>query len=434
MGCFKDLRVDGVSDCDLVGGVDIENEGGVVVNEGNDDRGRKWGVIVEVVGNDCEVKIEDHGKNNESGARVENGEVVFRIRGNDCEVKVEDHFGLKDESGVGVDNGEVDVRDVGTEHDYMVEEDDCGLLVMKESDIALHGELLVESESIDMGLVAGIGADEAEFGESKETGIKSEETLKKELADFKIKLSSLVVAEPKKNMLQEKISFKSIFEFGSVSHIVSGRLESFETLEKKKEKTEEELELKRKSEMLRQEGAAKLKEKLKRKERAKTREALKSTRQNAEKAQMRAMLRTQREAEPMENESIFSLHDQLGKITKDTHPISEYLGDIKGPTPNRVNANDAINKDTLLENVARDHTITWKQMEIPQTVARLETIGIFLANAAHINFKVFQLDVQSAFLNGELDEEVYVKHPLGFIDPKHPNNVYKLDKTLYGLK
>ena len=67
-------------------------------------------------------------------------------------------------------------------------------------------------------------------------------------------------------------------------------------------------------------------------------------------------------------------------------------------------------------------------------VARLEAIRIFLAYAAHMKFKVFQMDVKSAFLNGELEEEVYVEQPPGFIDPKYPNHVYRLDKALYGLK
>ena len=67
-------------------------------------------------------------------------------------------------------------------------------------------------------------------------------------------------------------------------------------------------------------------------------------------------------------------------------------------------------------------------------VARLEAIRMFLAYATHKKFKVFQMDVKSAFLNGELEEEVFVEQPPGFIDPNFPNHVYRMDKALYGLK
>ena len=67
-------------------------------------------------------------------------------------------------------------------------------------------------------------------------------------------------------------------------------------------------------------------------------------------------------------------------------------------------------------------------------VARLQAIRIFLAYAAHANFKVYKMDVKSAFLNGELEEEIYVQQPPRFEDPNFPNFVYKLFKALYGLK
>ncbi|GKB83706.1 retrovirus-related pol polyprotein from transposon TNT 1-94 [Tanacetum coccineum] len=67
-------------------------------------------------------------------------------------------------------------------------------------------------------------------------------------------------------------------------------------------------------------------------------------------------------------------------------------------------------------------------------VARLEAIRIFLANAASKNMTVYQMDVKTAFLNGELKEEVYVSQPEGFVDPDHPHHVYRLKKALYGLK
>nr|GEZ03648.1 retrotransposon protein, putative, Ty1-copia subclass [Tanacetum cinerariifolium] len=68
------------------------------------------------------------------------------------------------------------------------------------------------------------------------------------------------------------------------------------------------------------------------------------------------------------------------------------------------------------------------------SVARLKAIRIFLAIAAHMNMVVYQMDVTTAFLNGNLREEVYVSQPDGFVDPDNPNHVYKLKKPLYGLK
>ncbi|GKF48284.1 retrovirus-related pol polyprotein from transposon TNT 1-94 [Tanacetum coccineum] len=67
-------------------------------------------------------------------------------------------------------------------------------------------------------------------------------------------------------------------------------------------------------------------------------------------------------------------------------------------------------------------------------VARLEAIRIFLAFAAHMNMVIYQMDVKTVFLNGNLREEVYVSQPDGFVDPDKPNYVYKLKKALYGLK
>ncbi|GJZ91874.1 retrovirus-related pol polyprotein from transposon TNT 1-94, partial [Tanacetum coccineum] len=67
-------------------------------------------------------------------------------------------------------------------------------------------------------------------------------------------------------------------------------------------------------------------------------------------------------------------------------------------------------------------------------VSRLEAIRIFIANAAIKNMTVYQTDVKTVFLNDEIKEEVYVSQPEGFVDPDHPNHVYRLKKALYGLK
>jgi hypothetical protein len=67
-------------------------------------------------------------------------------------------------------------------------------------------------------------------------------------------------------------------------------------------------------------------------------------------------------------------------------------------------------------------------------VARLDSIKILLSIACYLGFKLYQMDVKSAFLNCILQEEVYVEQPKGFQDPHHPHHVYKLKKALYGLK
>jgi hypothetical protein len=67
-------------------------------------------------------------------------------------------------------------------------------------------------------------------------------------------------------------------------------------------------------------------------------------------------------------------------------------------------------------------------------VARLESIRLLLGVACILKFKLFQMDVKSAFLNGYLNEEVYVEQPKGFVDPNYPDHVYRLKKALYGLK
>jgi hypothetical protein len=72
--------------------------------------------------------------------------------------------------------------------------------------------------------------------------------------------------------------------------------------------------------------------------------------------------------------------------------------------------------------------------EIFAPVAKLESIRILLAYATHHDFKLYQMDVKSVFLNGPIKEEVYVEQPLDFEDEEYPNHVYKLHKAIYGLK
>nr|GFA58216.1 copia protein [Tanacetum cinerariifolium] len=85
--------------------------------------------------------------------------------------------------------------------------------------------------------------------------------------------------------------------------------------------------------------------------------------------------------------------------------------------------------------VAQGHTqeegIDYEEVFAP--VARIEAIRLFLAYASFVGFTVYQMDVNSAFLYGTIDEEVYVMQPPRFQDLEFPARVYKVEKVMYGL-
>ncbi|GJS68645.1 retrovirus-related pol polyprotein from transposon TNT 1-94 [Tanacetum coccineum] len=80
----------------------------------------------------------------------------------------------------------------------------------------------------------------------------------------------------------------------------------------------------------------------------------------------------------------------------------------------------------------QEEGINFEELFAP--VARIEAIRIFISNATNKNMMIYQMDVKTAFLNGELKDEVYVSQPEGFVDQDNPSHVYKLKKALYGLK
>ncbi|GKA34659.1 retrovirus-related pol polyprotein from transposon TNT 1-94 [Tanacetum coccineum] len=95
------------------------------------------------------------------------------------------------------------------------------------------------------------------------------------------------------------------------------------------------------------------------------------------------------------------------------------------------------NVESSLRNIAKGYAqeegIDFKESFAP--VARLEVVRIFVRSCALTRlFPIYQMDVKTAFLNGPLKEEVYVAQPDGFVDPDHPDKVYRLRKALYGLK
>ncbi|KAK2409455.1 putative mitochondrial protein [Trifolium repens] len=118
------------------------------------------------------------------------------------------------------------------------------------------------------------------------------------------------------------------------------------------------------------------------------------------------------------------------------------------PRPEGVNVigtkwifkNKSDEKGTVTRNKARLVAQGYTQVEgldFDETfapVARLEAVRLLLGVACILKFKLFQMDVKSAFLNGYLQEEVDVEQPKGFVDNEFPNHVYRLKKALYGLK
>ena len=135
------------------------------------------------------------------------------------------------------------------------------------------------------------------------------------------------------------------------------------------------------------------------------------------------------------------MHEELGQFERNKvwtlvpRPRDMNLLDTKWIFKNKSDENGTKvrNKARL---VAQGYTQT-EGVDYDETfapIARLESIRILLGVACFLGFKLFQMDVKSAFLNGYLKEKAYVEQPKGFEDPKCTNHVYKLDKALYGLK
>nr|GEU48995.1 hypothetical protein [Tanacetum cinerariifolium] len=91
------------------------------------------------------------------------------------------------------------------------------------------------------------------------------------------------------------------------------------------------------------------------------------------------------------------------------------------------------NKSRLVaKGYAQKEGVDFEESFVP--VARLEVVRLFIAYAAHKSFTVYHMDVKTTFLYGPLKEEVYINQPDGFVDPYHPDKVYRFKKALYGLK
>ncbi|GJY88088.1 putative ribonuclease H-like domain-containing protein [Tanacetum coccineum] len=114
------------------------------------------------------------------------------------------------------------------------------------------------------------------------------------------------------------------------------------------------------------------------------------------------------------------------RIHKD-HPLDSVIGDLQFATQTRKMTKNLEEHGTHTQEEGIDYD------EVFASVARIKEIRLFLAYASFKDFAVYQMDVKSAFLNGKIEEEVYVYQPPGFEDPNIPNRVYKVEKSLYGL-
>ncbi|KAJ9544984.1 hypothetical protein OSB04_024691 [Centaurea solstitialis] len=86
----------------------------------------------------------------------------------------------------------------------------------------------------------------------------------------------------------------------------------------------------------------------------------------------------------------------------------------------------------VVNSFMQTHGIDYDETFLP--VAMLKSIRFLMAILAYFNYEIWQMDVKTAFLNGKLTEDVYMQQPEGFVDPKNPNKVCKLLKSIYGLK
>nr|GEX12469.1 retrovirus-related Pol polyprotein from transposon TNT 1-94 [Tanacetum cinerariifolium] len=134
-----------------------------------------------------------------------------------------------------------------------------------------------------------------------------------------------------------------------------------------------------------------------------------------------------------------TLFKHLGRWTKD-HPIANVIDKVMLIKLKWIYKVKTDEFSGVLKNKARqvahgfkkEEGISFEESFAP--IAIIEVICIFIENAANKIMKIFQMDVKTIFLNGELKEEVYVSQPEGFVDQDNPSHVYKFKKALYGLK
>ncbi|KAK2415764.1 putative mitochondrial protein [Trifolium repens] len=142
-----------------------------------------------------------------------------------------------------------------------------------------------------------------------------------------------------------------------------------------------------------------------------------------------------------DDEWIVAMQDELNQFQRNDvwdlvpRPAHKNIIGTKWVFRNKLNEQGEVvrNKARLVaQGYSQQEGIDFTETFAP--VARLEAIRLLLSYAVNNGITLYQMDVKSAFLNGVISEEVYVKQPPGFEDLKNPDYVFKLKKSLYGLK
>nr|GEX07437.1 reverse transcriptase domain-containing protein [Tanacetum cinerariifolium] len=153
------------------------------------------------------------------------------------------------------------------------------------------------------------------------------------------------------------------------------------------------------------------------------------------------LVRTRRQLESDGEMCMFALTEELHQFNRlDVwelvyRPLCKNVINMKWLWKNKRDEKNTVirNKCRLVaKGYAQKEGVDFEESFAP--VARLEAVRLFIGYDAHKSFTVYQIDVKTSFLYGPLKEEVYVNQPDGFVDPYHPDKIYRLKKALYGLK
>nr|GEW89291.1 hypothetical protein [Tanacetum cinerariifolium] len=141
-------------------------------------------------------------------------------------------------------------------------------------------------------------------------------------------------------------------------------------------------------------------------------------------------------------------HQAPNRLCLNIEDEEHSLGDLNEPTSYKAAMLDPKSNKWLdamnAEMQSMKDNQFWQLVDLPPNfktigktflpVADIRAIRILMARAAYYDYEIWQLDVKIAFLNGYLDEDIYMVQPEGFVDPKYLRKVCKLQRSIYGLK